>query len=250
MKVVVLGYGGWVSNPLYGHTSILVSGGGENAFILLDSGEGVLRDMFECGYVELKKIKAVVLTHSHGDHVLGLPTLVQFAKVFGARFSVIGLKETLTSLTELLKAVSVSGFECCLEFVPVRPGDVVETSEFRVAFAEASHTIPSIAVRVEESGTGKCLVYSGDTSYSEQLVRLAGGCDLLVHEASFADSESALAKSLGHSTVSDCLRVAVEAKNRLVIPLHFGLAEPGLEIAILPREVTVIRPTKCLTIDI
>ncbi|MEM4832061.1 MAG: ribonuclease Z, partial [Sulfolobales archaeon] len=180
MKVVVLGYGGWISNPTYGHTSLLVSS--ENGSVLLDAGEGVFRDLFECGYSDLRRIKAVVLTHGHGDHILGLPTIVQFAKVFNVRLLVIGLEKTLASLVEILRATSISNYECCLEFVPVKHGDVVEVAGMRMKFAEVPHTIPSIAVRVEDSGTGKCLAYSGDTSYSEELVRLAEGCDLLMHE--------------------------------------------------------------------
>lgn len=250
MRAVLLGYGGWVSNPHYGHTSILVTDEGETEAILLDSGEGVLRSMFECGFTELKKIKAAVLTHNHGDHVLGLPTLVQFAKVVGARFMVVGLRGTLDSLTQILKATSVFNFERYLDFVPVEPGEIVEVSRFRFEFAEASHTVPSIAVRVEERGTKKCLVYTGDTSYSERLVKLAVGCDLLMHEVSFPDGEDVMAKSLGHSTASDCLRVAVEAKSRVVVPLHFGLTEPRLDLGKLPENTTVIRPAKCLTIDV
>ncbi|MEM2007310.1 MAG: ribonuclease Z [Sulfolobales archaeon] len=248
MKVVVLGYGGWVSSPIYGHTSILVSS--EAGSVLLDAGEGVVRDLFECGYSDIKRINAVVVTHSHGDHILGLPTIVQFAKVLGARVVAIGLEETLASLVEILKATSVLNYECCLEFMPVKHGDVIEVLGLRMRFVEVSHTIPSIAIRVEEGRTGKCLAYSGDTSYSEELVRLAEGCDLLVHEASFSDSEASLARSLGHSTVSDCLRVGIEAKNRLIVPLHFGLKEPRVDLASLPKSITVIYPSKCLTIDI
>lgn len=250
MRAVLLGYGGWVSNPRYGHASILVTGGNGGEAILLDAGEGTLRSMFECGFTALERVKAVVLSHSHGDHVLGLPTLVQFAKVMGTRFMVVGLRGTLDSLVQMLKAASVSSYERYLDFVSVEPGGAVELSWFRIEFAEAFHTVPSVAVRVEERETKRCLVYTGDTSYNERLVRLAEGCDLLMHEVSFSDEESALAKPLGHSTVSDCLRVAVEARARAVVPLHFGLREPRLDLDKLPKSTIVIRPTRCLAIEI
>lgn len=250
MRVVLLGYGGWVSDPLSGHTSVLVSGGSDGDLILLDSGEGVLRSMFECGYTDIGRLRAVVLTHSHGDHILGLPTIVQFAKVLGARFKVVGRRETLESLRKLLEATSVSGFECCTEFVEVGPGDSVELAGLRVEFAEALHTVPSLAVRVEDREAQGCLVYTGDTAYSEHVVRLARGCDLLLHEASFPDPDGPLARSLGHSTVSDCLRAAAEAGVRLVVPLHLGLAGLKLDPARFPAGVTVVRPTRCLTIEL
>lgn len=250
MRVVVLGIGGWVSNPLFGHTSILVSDSNEAEYVLLDSGEGAYRSMYKCGYADLRKLKAIVLTHSHGDHILGLPTLVQIAKLVGAKFKVLGLKETLNSVIEILRATSVSNFECCVELVPVEPGDIAEIGGFRAAFSEASHSVPSIAVKVEEDISGKCLTYSGDTSFSEQVVKLAQGCDLLIHEVSFSDSESMLAKSLGHSTLLDCIRVATEAGNKFVLPIHFGQKEPRLDPDSLPRGMTFLYPEECLLIDI
>ncbi len=250
MRVVLLGYGGWVSDPLYGHTSILVSRGPGEGLALLDSGEGVLRSMFECGYTDVRELRAVVLTHNHGDHVLGLPTIIQFAKVVGGKLKVVGPRETLHSIKMLLEAVSVSSFECCVEFVEVKPGDSIRIAGLKIEFAEASHTVPSLAIRVEDEGTGGCFVYSGDTAYSEQLARLAEGCDLLMHEVSFPDSEGSLARSLGHSTVSDCLRVALEAGVRLVMPLHFGLADFKLNPTELPAGLTVLHPTKCLTVEL
>ncbi|MCX8184369.1 MAG: MBL fold metallo-hydrolase [Sulfolobales archaeon] len=250
MKIVLLGFGGWISNPLYGQTSLLVLNDNSGEYILLDAGEGVLRNMFECGFSEIRKLKAVVITHSHGDHVLGIPTLVQFAKTVKSKIVIVGLRETIDAVVQILKAVSVSNYECCIEPVAVSPGDVLEVGGFRVRFAEVEHTIPGLAVRVEDSGSGRCLVYTGDTSYSEQIVRLSRDCSVLLHEASFLESESTLAKSLGHSTLSDCLRTAVEARNRFVIPLHFGLAEVKIDIDSLPQDITILYPSKCLSIDI
>ncbi|MCS7098948.1 MAG: ribonuclease Z [Sulfolobales archaeon] len=250
MKIVVLGFGGWVSNPVYGQTSVLVSSDSSEEYILLDSGEGVLRSMFECGFSDVEKLRAVVVTHRHGDHLLGLPTIVQFAKIVGSRVIVVGLKETVDSLIEMLRAVSVSNYECCLEFMVVDPGSTVEIAGLKLRFAEAKHTIPGLAVRVEGTNSGKCLVYTGDTSYSEQIVKLARGCDILLHEASFSESDSSLAESLGHSTTLDCLRTAAEAGSKFVLPLHFGLAKLKLDIDSIPQSVTVIYPSKCLTIHV
>ncbi len=250
MRVVLLGYGGWVSNPSYGHTSILVSRDSTGELVLLDSGEGVLRSMFECGYADVGRLRAVLVTHSHGDHTLGLPTLVQFAKALGGRFKVFGLRETLGSLRRLLEAVSVSDFERYAELTEVRPGDLVEIAGLRVRFARASHVVPSLALRVEDEETGGCLVYSGDTAYSEEIVSLARDCDLLMHEASFPDAGSSLARSLGHSTASDCLRAALEAGVRLAMPLHFGPTGLRLEPAEIPSGVTVLYPSACLTVEL
>lgn len=248
MKVIVLGYGGWISIPSYGHTSILILDTDGRNYLLLDPGEGVYRSMYECGYGDVEKLKAVIVTHSHGDHVLGLPTLVQYAKTRGARFKVIGLQQTLDSATELLRATSVSNYGAHLELVPVEAGSSIKLGDFTLRFAEASHTVPSMVVRIEEGSTGKCLVYTGDTSFSNSVVELARGCELLIHESSFEDSQRQLAESLGHSTISDCVKVAVGAGNRAVMPIHFSLSQPYINPVSIPKGLTVVYPSRCLEI--
>jgi ribonuclease Z len=250
MRAVLLGFGGWVSDPVFGHTSILITSTDSSEYLLLDAGEGVYKSMCECGYCSITKLKTVVLTHYHGDHILGLPTLVQLAKVAGTTIRVLGLEDTLEHALEMLATVGVSNYEGFVKPIHVEPGDRVSVGSLSVVFGESEHTVPGIAVRVEETESGKCLVYSGDTSFSEKLIELAKGCSVLVHEASFDDSESLTARSLGHSTISDCLKTASLAGNKFVLPVHFGPKAPRLRLCEPSSGVTVIFPSRCLQLEI
>jgi ribonuclease BN (tRNA processing enzyme) len=71
------------------------------------------------------------------------------------------------------------------ELTVVEPGEELRVGPFRVATAPMRHTVPTIGVRVEADGAS--LAYSADTGPSDDLVALAGGCDLLVAEASWHD---------------------------------------------------------------
>ena len=53
-------------------------------FYLVDAGEGVQRQMFRCGINPLK-IKAVFISHLHGDHVMGLFPLLSTMGLYGRR---------------------------------------------------------------------------------------------------------------------------------------------------------------------
>src|SRR3989344_1267969 len=44
--------------------------------ILVDCGEGAQRQLLHAG-IKLSKITKILLTHWHGDHVLGIPGLLQ-----------------------------------------------------------------------------------------------------------------------------------------------------------------------------
>lgn len=64
--------------------------------------------------------------------------------------------------------------------------------------------------------------YLSDTSYSAKAAHLAKGCDVMFHEATYADAERKRARQTGHSTTLQAAKAAVEASaSRLVIG-HFS----------------------------
>jgi ribonuclease Z len=69
---------------------------------------------------------------------------------------------------------------------------------------------------------GRSMVYCTDTTYCSSGVELATGADLLVHEATFAQSLADLARRSGHSTASIAAQVALEAGVRELILTHIS----------------------------
>lgn len=222
MKLVFLGVGGWISKPILGHTSVLVEYEGDR--LLLDAGEGVARALYlYTGRIPL--LKGIVVTHLHGDHVLGLPTLLMLLKYSGARgVKVYAPTESTPGLEALLKITGVD-YEDVAEIVGVEPGTNGTLGSFRLKFTRAVHTMPAISARVETDG--KCIAYSGDTSYNPALVDLSRDCDVLIHEASGYDTS---AHQYGHSTVEDAIRVASEAGVQTLVLVHYYLEAPHLEL--------------------
>ena len=64
---------------------------------------------------------------------------------------------------------------------------------------------------VGKSRPGRRFVYSGDTRPCPAIIEAATGADLLVHEATFGDDESARARETGHSTARQAAEVARSA---------------------------------------
>ena len=69
---------------------------------------------------------------------------------------------------------------------------------------------------------GLKIVYSGDTCWSEALVALARGADLLVHECTFDNSLSDRAEEDKHSTPEVAARTALEAGARRLALTHIS----------------------------
>jgi len=232
LKVLFLGVGGWISKPILGHTSILVvssRGGG----LLLDAGEDVVRSLYFHGF-KVHDLESVVITHLHGDHVLGLPTLLMFAKHYEkvSSLRVYAPRESVSDLDALLRIVGVD-YTGVATLLGVSPGSNVNVGDFTLYFERAVHPVPALSLKI--MAEGRCIVYSGDTAYNPALVRLAENCDLLIHEASGHHEDAHL---YGHSNVGDAVRVAVESGSRKLILVHYYVDTPALR-APLPEGLEV-----------
>ena len=92
---------------------------------------------------------------------------------------------------------------------------------------------------------GRSVVYCTDTIYCRAAVELSRGADLLIHEATFAEADEALAQRSLHSTTTMAARVAREAGVRQLVITHFSPRYfPGnrIEPQDLLREARAVFP--------
>jgi ribonuclease Z len=84
---------------------------------------------------------------------------------------------------------------------------------------------------------GRRIVFSGDTAPCAMIVAAAEGADLLVHEATFAESERERAAETGHSTARQAAETARDAGVRLLALTHLSTRYTGGEIRDQARAV-------------
>jgi len=90
---------------------------------------------------------------------------------------------------------------------------VLECEEFRILSTPVKHLIPTIGLRMEFPQLGKVLAYSGDTEPCPQVIRLAEGADILIHEAS--------GPTPGHSSAEQAGRAAAQAGVTGLYLIHY-----------------------------
>ena len=137
-----LGTGNAVPTELRNHTSILLSWGSEN--ILFDCGEGTQRQ-FKIARISPHKLNRIFITHWHGDHILGLPGLLQtlamteYKKtlhIYGPR----GTRNHMSEISNLIKEVKIP-----LEIHEIESGKIIETKDFIIEGLPVNHGTPSLA---------------------------------------------------------------------------------------------------------
>jgi ribonuclease Z len=149
IKTTFLGTSGQIPSANRNHTSILLNYAGEN--ILVDCGEGTQRQ-FRKAHLNPCKITRILITHWHGDHVLGLPGLFQTLALSGYNKTlyVYGPKRTKVFMEELLK---VFGFrrEYKIEVEEVE-GKFFEAKDFYLEAEKMEHGIPCNAYSFVKKG--------------------------------------------------------------------------------------------------
>ncbi|HUT53079.1 MAG TPA: 3',5'-cyclic-nucleotide phosphodiesterase [bacterium] len=225
MKVRVLGcYGGEL--PGYRTTCFLV-----NNNVMIDAGAATaalpLKDQV--------KIDAILLTHSHLDHVRDLGFLAD--NVFGKRegpVRVWALPETIRSVkAHILNNTIWPDFtqlpdaeHPVMSFHELREGIPVEVEGLAVTAIKVNHLVPAAGYIVKNQTAG--FAFSGDTGPTEALWKAAAAVDALravFLELSLPDRLAELAELTRHLTPASALKELIKL-NRPDLPVYFFHMKP------------------------
>ena len=226
LKIVVLGSGGGPPADVqrYG-PSILVEAGGEK--LLFDCGRAAVVRLAEAG-VRQQEIDKIFLTHLHSDHILSIPDILLTGWTSGRKMPlrVWGPSGTKEMMNNLLKAFAFDihirrdvDEKFTSEGIVVAPTDiqegvVYEDNGVRVTAFLVDHgpVKPAFGYRVDAGGHSVAM--SGDTRFSENLIKHATGVDVLVHE-------------VGRSLEALMARGATRQQAENIVNHHTSAAETG-----------------------
>jgi ribonuclease Z len=148
LDLVFLGTSGSVPTARRAPSALLVRRGGER--LLFDCGEGTQRQLLRSG-IGLVDLPEVFLTHYHADHYLGLPGMMKTFALRGREVPLTvygppGLADLFASLQRIFGKLTYR-----YELVEVRPGDVVDRGDYRIAAFRVQHSHASIGYALGES---------------------------------------------------------------------------------------------------
>ncbi len=119
----------------------------------MDCGEGTQRQMKITG-IKLTDITKILISHWHGDHILGLPGLLQTMSSSSNTYSGVlelygppGIKKNFDMLKEALT------FELTFELkiIEVKPGTIFQNNDFKIETAKLDHSVTSFGYSIVET---------------------------------------------------------------------------------------------------
>ncbi|HEY4657911.1 MAG TPA: cyclic nucleotide-binding domain-containing protein, partial [Gemmatimonadaceae bacterium] len=169
------------------------------------------------------QISEVVLSHLHEDHVAGLPELLLLGESRARLITSSIVHASLLKVLSAMLAVPESDVALLFDYYPLDPGQPVTLEGRRFECIYAVHSIPTLAVRVND------LCYSGDMRYDEDWFMQLEAEGLLSPErreelVHFADDASVLVQDAGggpvHTTLTPALLQSLASKSRRVVLAH------------------------------
>ena len=124
------------------HTAMLMLYKQEN--ILIDCGEGTQRQ-FRKAKINPCKLTRIFITHWHGDHILGLPGLLQTLALnkYNKTLQVYGPRGTKKFMSLMLRLFVFSG-KIKVEIKEISGGKALETEDFFIKAFPVNHGPPAL----------------------------------------------------------------------------------------------------------
>jgi phosphoribosyl 1,2-cyclic phosphodiesterase len=203
--------------------------------VLIDLGTGVTelaKELMATEFGQGKGHLPILLTHTHVDHIQGLPFFTPFF-IRGNSIRIMGSEPTGVPLQQILQdqlnghyspLYGLENLAAGVEVKTLTAGSSWPVEGFDVKAAMVPHGGMSVlAFRITVDG--KSVVIMTDVEHppegpSAEALALAKDCDLLVHDAMFTDHEYNLRSGWGHSSVSSAIAVAKAAGAKQLALFH------------------------------
>lgn len=185
-----------------------------------------------------------LVTHLHWDHVQGLPFFAPADRP-GAAFDIYGPPQQGIGLADAFEEfmrppyfpIGVADLRGDIRFHDVADTDLA-VGQAKVRVRTVPHVGATNGYRVEWGGASVAYVsdhqqpVDGSTAVGDDVLDLADGVDLLIHDAQFTAEEFAQRTHWGHCTVEYAVEVARQAGARRLALFHH---DPGHGDDVLDR---------------
>jgi len=223
-----------------GNTACISITGSDGRLVILDAGSGLrpLGHELMVGGGRGKLSGDILLSHTHWDHIQGLPFFKPLSAA-GNRFCVYGAAQEGVPLEDILRRqmdpmvfpVPLEAMAAKLEVNDIVEGEV-SLSDFRVRAFRLRHPGTTFGYRLSPASGGREIAYLTDNElgaggtypvsgdWRARLVQFLLGTDTLIHDAMYSDQFIQFRAGWGHSTPRQAVDLAADASCARLILFH------------------------------
>jgi len=153
MELIFLGTSSAIPTSYRNHSAIALKAFGE--VMLFDCGEGTQLQLSK-SKISPMKITKIFLTHYHGDHILGLPGLIQSMAFRGRKepIHIFGPKG-LVPLIDNVRNLGYYSLTFQIFMHEISEGLILEEDNYRVSCCPMEHSVLNFAYKIEEKRSPK-----------------------------------------------------------------------------------------------
>lgn len=142
IDIIFLGTASMVPTAERNHSGVLLTYRDEG--ILIDCGEGIQRQLRIAG-ISPTKVTKLLISHLHGDHVLGLPGLMQSmaANNYNRALEIYGPEGTASFISKMRATFILEG-KIDVKVVEVKKRRFIDTKHFALEAMHLHHTAPCL----------------------------------------------------------------------------------------------------------
>jgi len=244
-----------------GNTTCIEIRTDSNELIILDGGSGIF-PLAQSLLREMPLTANVFITHSHWDHIQGLPFFIPIF-VPGNRLRLHGAYDFVSGrgveqvmdvqLQYSFFPIREAEMKASIEYFKLSPGQVVQLDSATVTAVLLNHPVINFGYRIDSNGksvffTGDHEPYSNiydpaDEGFQEfqalieekekATLQALSGVDVLIADASYTAEEYSAKKGWGHGTYDSCIDWAKRAGAKVLYCTHH---EPTRSDAMLEQE--------------
>jgi ribonuclease BN (tRNA processing enzyme) len=194
----------------------------EDTAVLIDCGQGVIRELMTIR--DPRELDAIVIGHMHADHYIDLVSLrylLPWEGVASAHLPVLLPPGGKARLDALATAISERPkfFDDAYSLLEYDPARRIHVGDLTLSFVPGQHYVPAWGCIVT-GPDGARIAISGDTGPSDTFVEAARGAEVVVAEATLADSATDDPRR-GHLTAEEAIEMANRAGAPRVVLVHF-----------------------------
>ena len=237
-KLIFLGTAASVPSSSRDNTSLVFIY--KKEVILIDCPGSIHFKLLKVG-LDFKKIKNIIITHQHPDHFYGIIGLIHAQGYLNDSLNIFTNQPTANLLKSLIKKLNLDEkiYPKIKFFNVFKKRFFYKSKDFKIKAISNSHIKDSFGIKIIQDK--KSIVYSSDTSFSQNIIKEAKNCDYLIHDCTassfYFKKHPQLYKM--HTSSSQLVEIARKTEAKKIIPIHFLLLDKDEEERI-KRELKLL----------